>query len=89
MQNILLFMRVFLQILRENMKNHSSGKMGNCIELVRGCGVRIRMLAPTTGVIGFCDFATYHFYYLFRELSENMKKTPETIFAFFGQFDSH
>jgi hypothetical protein len=30
-------MRVFLQILKENTKNHSSGKMGNYIELLR-CG---------------------------------------------------
>jgi len=28
-------MRVFLRILKENTKNHSSGKIENCIELLR------------------------------------------------------
>ena len=63
--------------------------MENCIELLRCGGGSNPDSRTTTGVIGFCDFATHPFIIRFGYYYENIKKTPKTIFSFFGQLDSH
>jgi hypothetical protein len=50
-------MKVFLQILKENTRNHSSGKMGNFIERLGGGGSNLdaRTLKLGYSYLSFCN----------------------------------